>query len=302
MHNVDSRRQLAELQNVMAQTIMRPLTSTYQMRKRWTDGQPINRVANTFIKPNRRLSSGERLEIYNRQYWFRLLTCFYDDFTGVHAILGDRQFKKLAFAYLTRYPSSSFTLRNLGCHLTQFMAEEPEWIKSYYQLAMDMARLEWAHILAFDEAELTPINAESLRNLDPQSVHLTLQPYLSLLALNYPVDDLRIELKKGNEPRGDASNAMGHERRETHIRRVKRLKPKMIYLAVHRLENIVYYKRLEADAFQILTALRDGVSLNEACSRAGAVSTLPIEEQSQTIRQWFHDWTSFGWFVTPNSG
>ena len=32
-------------------------------------------AASEFIKPNDRLSSFERLEIYNRQYWFRLLDC-----------------------------------------------------------------------------------------------------------------------------------------------------------------------------------------------------------------------------------
>jgi hypothetical protein len=39
-------------------------------------------VAAEFIKPNDRLSSFERLEIYNRQYWFRVLDCLYDDYPG----------------------------------------------------------------------------------------------------------------------------------------------------------------------------------------------------------------------------
>jgi hypothetical protein len=67
-----------------------------------------------FIKPNNRLSSFERLEINNRCYWFRVLDCFYDDYPGLLAILGNRKFLKLATVCLERYPSESFTLRNLG--------------------------------------------------------------------------------------------------------------------------------------------------------------------------------------------
>jgi hypothetical protein len=36
--------------------------------------------AAVLIKPNDSLSSLERLEIYNRQYWFRLYSSFEDDF------------------------------------------------------------------------------------------------------------------------------------------------------------------------------------------------------------------------------
>ena len=39
-------------------------------------------IAAAFIKPNDRLSSFERLEIYNCQYWFRVLDCLYDDYPG----------------------------------------------------------------------------------------------------------------------------------------------------------------------------------------------------------------------------
>ena len=71
-------------------------------------------VVAEFIKPNDRLTSFERLEIYNRQYWFRLRDCFYDDYPGLRAVLGDGQFERLADAYLSKNPSQSFTLRNLG--------------------------------------------------------------------------------------------------------------------------------------------------------------------------------------------
>src|SRR5258707_10042659 len=108
---ISSRAQLRELQRVMAATLFRPLTPQWGMQKRWTDGSRMHDMAAEFIKPNDRLRSFERLEIYNRQYWFRVLDCLYDDYPGLRAILGERKFMKLATAYLARYPSDSYTLR-----------------------------------------------------------------------------------------------------------------------------------------------------------------------------------------------
>ena len=70
----------------MAGALFRPLTPKWGMQKRCTDGSRMEELAAAFIKPNDRLSSFERLEIYNRQYWFRVLDCLYDDYPGLRAI------------------------------------------------------------------------------------------------------------------------------------------------------------------------------------------------------------------------
>src|ERR1700722_2816105 len=160
-------REFLELQRLMAGTVMNPLTSAGDMQPKWRDGRAMKRVAATFIKPNDRLTSVERLEIYNRQYWFRLKDCFYEDYPGLRAILGDRRFERLACAYLERHPSQSFTLRNLGRQLVKFLEAEPRWIAPYRNLATDMARLEWAHVEAFDNEAQPPLKTDDLLGLDP---------------------------------------------------------------------------------------------------------------------------------------
>ena len=67
-------------------------------------------VADAFIKPNDRLTSFERLEIYNRQYWFRIIDCFYDDYPGLRAVLGERKFSQLCRAYLAKYHKNEATI------------------------------------------------------------------------------------------------------------------------------------------------------------------------------------------------
>src|SRR5437016_13857583 len=102
---ITSRKDLKELQRFMAQMLFRPLNKESRMQRKWTDGRSMEEMAESFIKPNDRLTSFERLEIYNRQYWFRVLDCFYDDYPGLRAVLGEKKFTRLAEAYLIRYPS-----------------------------------------------------------------------------------------------------------------------------------------------------------------------------------------------------
>ncbi len=53
---------------------MQPLTVGERMQPKRPMGGQCALWPAEFIKPNDRLRSFERLEIYNRQYWFRLLS------------------------------------------------------------------------------------------------------------------------------------------------------------------------------------------------------------------------------------
>ena len=73
---------LADLQREMAAAVMMPLTPDEVMRPTAPDGRAMTEVAASFIAPNSRLTSFERLEIYNRQYWFRVLYAIARGFSG----------------------------------------------------------------------------------------------------------------------------------------------------------------------------------------------------------------------------
>ena len=123
------------------------------MRATTPDGRSTSAVAESFIAPNSRLTAFERLEIYNRQYWFRVLGALAEDFPGLRAVIGGRRFDALSIAYLTAHPSRSFTLRNLGSKLPEWLAAHPEQAGRRHRLAVDVARIEWAFVEAFDSAE-----------------------------------------------------------------------------------------------------------------------------------------------------
>lgn len=279
---------------------MRPLTRNEGMQRTWSDGSATADVAAQFIKPNDRLDSFERLEIYNQQYWWRLLGNFAEDFRGLRAVLGERQFDKLAVAYLDHCGSMSWTLRNLGSRLEEFLRARPQLTAPHTALALDIVRVEWARVLAFDGEEKAPLPPEKVRDIPPELLRLGLQPYLVLLELTHPIDELLGKLKRLTDiETGSMSNAVSVARPRRRRRLTARPSRQPIYLAVHRQRFSVYYKRLAPEAYRLLCALRAGAPLDQACVVACDEATDAPEVLAGKLQAWFSEWMSFGWLIRP---
>jgi len=290
---------LAALQRTMARAVMQPLTDSERMQNTAPDGKSMRAYASRFIKPNDRLTSFERLEIYNRQYWFRVLSSMVEDFPGLRAVLGDRRFEAMSKAYLVDCPSRSFTLRNLGARLESWLWKNPKWAGAKQALAVDIVRLEWADIEAFDGMAEPALRPEDLRAEAGADLKLKLQPYVRLLDLKYPVDDLLLEVRKEDEDTDFASNAFQERHKRKRVQAVAKLKPAEIFLAVHRVDDSVYFRRIEREEFAILRALRDGKVLGKAIEAAFRRSRVPAEERAGLVQQWFQNWAALGWFCAP---
>ena len=290
---------LLNLQRRMARAVMTPLTNSERMRSVAPDGRSMRAVASQIIKPNERLTSFERLEIYNRQYWFRVLSAFAEDFPGLRAVLGGRRFDAMAKAYLIHCPSQSYTLRNLGSRLVDWLQKHPAWAGERQNLAVDMARLEWADIEAFDGLREPSLKPEDLAGVNPARLRLRLQQYISLLALRYPVDDLLLEVRKDSDDLDVASNTFSERHKRKRVSAVSKLKPSPIFLAVHRLDEDVYFRRLDREEFAILSALHAGKSLNSAIESGLRGSAIPPADRAARVEKWFHTWSGLGWFCQP---
>jgi len=287
---------LHDLQRRVFEVVSTPLTPSEHIQQRTRQGNSSKAIAEEIIKPNDRLTSLERLELYNRQYWWRLLGSLSDDFPGLRAVVGQRKFDRLSSAYLCDCPSQSFTLRNLGSKLEAWLREHPEFTHPRESLALDMVRLEWAEIETFDGAERRPLSAMELARLDPDST-LALQPHLRLLDLHYPVDTMLLAIRKQNDSIHDeTSNAVSGNHAEVSSPRIKTAKRSPVFLAVHRSDLVVYFKRLDAEAFALLAALQQGKTLSESIELAFQDSERSESEMASLARSWFELWTSWGWF------
>jgi hypothetical protein len=284
--------ELRDLQRLAGAVIMRPLSKQWGLQKTWIDQRKMHEVASEFIKPNDRLSSFERIEIYNRQYWFRLIDCMYEDYPGLLAVLGRVKFNKLIREYLSLHPSRSFTLRNLGGKLLEFIDLHPELVAPRFDLARDMLRFEWAQVVAFDGLAKPPIAVDDLLGQDPAKLKLSVQPYLSLLDLQYPIDEFVMRLKQ-DMSRGEASNAMDEksQSRQSRKKPVRMPRRQPVFVVVHRHDFSLYYKRLDPKAFAMLKEISRGVPLARAISKSRS-----MDLDAEQLGKWFANWAEIGWF------
>lgn len=283
---------LLELQRRMEQDVRRPLTAEFTMQPRPNDGESMEEIAAAYIRPNSELTSFERLEIYNRQYWFRVIGAVSEDYPALQALLGDERFDALVLAYLKQRPSTSWTLRDLSADLSQFLQQHSEFTGTRHRLAVDIARLEWAYVEAFDGAEIESLAADELAKLGPEST-LALQPHLRLLAVDYPVDEFVLAVKK---PEEKAVTSGAAQLRQTSVAvTLPEMTPERRYLAVHRYDDVVYYRTLEEGGFRLLAALQEGKTIAEA------LEVVAGEEQVATIEQTFALAAELGWFCYPTS-
>jgi hypothetical protein len=276
---------LLELQKRMGAALMRPLVAG----DRIDPEAPVD-----YIKPNDRLTSLDRLEIYSRSYWYRLFDSLIEDFPGLRAVLGQRAFDRLSKAYLTDLPSASWTLRNLGSRLEEWLRANPAFAGDRLDLALDMIRLEWAHVEAFDGKDEKVLGPEDLLELGP-AMRLSLQPHIRLIELRYPVDDLRVRVNADSEEHGTASNAKLKRTAGVLVRRIRRLPAEHIFLAVHRLNFMVYYRRLDAEEFRLLAGIGSGLAVGKAMETALEDSPVPVEELRRRVETWFAAWAEMGW-------
>ncbi|MGC1871938.1 MAG: DNA-binding domain-containing protein [Acidobacteriaceae bacterium] len=290
---------LLELQRRMAEDVMRPLTADFEMQPVAEDGSSTTAIADSYVKPNERLSSFERLEIYNRQYWFRVIESVAEDFPTLNAVLGDKQFDRLILAYLRENPSVSFTLRNLGSKLPQWLEDHAEFAPRRHDLLLDVARLEWAYVEAYDGADVPPLTTADFSNIAADST-LSLQPHLQLLQLKYPVDELVLAVHRETAPSDIMSNAASERK---HVKRtgLPKMKRSVVCLAVHRYENSVYYRRLDREAFLLLSALQKGAPLGIALETSFRDGTFTAEDQALKIQEYFAHASELGWFCKPSS-
>jgi putative DNA-binding protein len=282
---------LLDVQMLMASAIFAPLTSS----DRIDPG-----VDADYIKPNRGMTSAERLEIYSRSYWFRILDSLYEDFPGLRAVIGERAFRQLSRAYLADCPSHSFTLRDLGSRLPEWLDRNRRYAGKPQALAIDMARLEWAHIEAFDSVAEKALEPEDLLELGPDFC-ARLQPYIRLLDLTYPVDDLRIRVNAGDDERGATSNAALKQKRGGAPGRAIRLLPERIFIAVHRQDDVVYYRRLAHEEYLLLDAIRLETPIGPAIEGAFKRSSISEGAQQKLLEEWFANWARLGWLCPINS-
>jgi hypothetical protein len=223
------------------------------------------RIAEDIIKPGPELSAAERLELYHRQYWFRILDSLAEDFPILRRMAGDEMFWELIEAYLLDRPSESFTLRHLGEAFADHIEASPLLDESRRGWFGAIARIEYAFMKCFECAQSALPEAEDLA----ESV-IELQEHVQLLRLPYPADLC------WDWP--DLTPAAATA-------------PEEIHVAVWREPSgRSRQERLEASEVPLLEKLQHGIRLD------ALFDELPDPAPSEDdITRWFAKWQGYRW-------
>jgi hypothetical protein len=256
--------ELARLQHFMIAQLRR--------RQALTKDAELARAAAEHFTGNERVPPIEQLDIYREQFWLRHTSSLVEDFPGLGGILGQHDWERLAEEYLESVAPTDWSLRSLGDRLPEFVASR-QWLP-HGELCTDMARLEWAYIEVFDAPDVPPLDAARLAALDErawQSARIVLNPALRLLSVEYPVADLRRELRSG------AAEVPIPERAPQH-------------LAVFRVERELYDQPIDGVPFSLLKELEAGTSLIDAATRIVQRFPEHAGEIKAEVGSWFQAW------------
>ncbi len=113
------------------------------------------------------------------------------------------------------------------------------------------------------------------------------------------MDDLLLEVKRGDDTADFASNAIQERKKRSKVQAVAKLEPAQIFLAVHRLDFSVYFRRIEPEEFALLGALRSGKTIERAIELAFRKSAVPAADRAAFVQHSFQTWATLGWFCRP---
>ena len=107
-----------------------------------------------------------RLRIYSDAYYSRLTEALQANFPALAALLGERDFTRLAAEYIATHDSRFASIRYYGDELAQFLATEPRYRPM--PLLADLARWEWTMAAVFDAADADPVDVGAVSGKSPQ--------------------------------------------------------------------------------------------------------------------------------------
>ncbi len=255
------------------------ISAQLQSRKALPKDHALSASAASMIRKQGRLTPAERLEIYREQFWLRHTSSLVEDFPGLSGVLGQAAWASLVEGYLEAHPPRSYTLRDLGAQLPEYVAKQAALPN--HGLCRDMARLEWAYIEIFDAADSLPITAQALAAIPEnawQAAQIVLQPALRLLELDYPVAPLRRALIEARESGVEVALP---ERRE-HC------------LLLFRRDLQMFHEPVSRGAHALLTALTQRIPLVAACQQAQAAVPGEARAIEENLALWFQSWSARG--------
>lgn len=286
----DAPRQLVELQHWMQAVITHPdgvaAGIDSAAARAQIDVSPED--VETVVTRSRSLTSVERLHIYANAYYARLLECLAEEFPAVVHAVGDDAFGGLAFGYLQDFPSTSYTLGDLGSRFPDYLAETrppreneqggPDWA----DFLIDVARLHRLYSEVFDgpglegRALLQPDDLLAVPAERWDRVRFEFAPCFRLGTFQFPAHEYISAVRREQE--------------------AEIPEPADTFLAISRLDYRVRRWSLDREQHALLSTLASGRPLGDAIAATIAIGA-DLDSIAARLRDWFVEWSAGRFFV-----
>lgn len=279
---------LKKTQKWFASIITRPIDEDSRMNPISPSGTAMEEEACDYIRPSPALRPAQRIQIYNQQYWWRLLNILQEAYPLVTRLFGYYDFNQsIAIPYLVKYPPDSWSLNTLGENL-------PKWVREEYHasdkpLVQDAIDLDSAFNDSFVCAKGKPVTMENLptpgdiSSLLPVKLHL--QPHVHLFNFNYNLFEFRIEFLKQ-----DVDYWLHHD--------FPNLPADEKYFILYRtFRNDISWNEISHAQFKLLQYFKQGSSIENACNWLESQDEKIFDEASKKLHTWFQDWIVHQWLT-----
>lgn len=274
---------LKELQYWFAGIISRPIDMDNKINPLTPSGKSIEEEAANYILPSPTLTPGQRMEIYNQQFYWRLLDILHETFPLLVRLFGYRDFnEKLGFPYISTHLPDHWSLNQLGKKL-------PRWIEQHYhyvdkELVYTAALMDYDYSDCFVAPQYSAITADQLEKV--LEYPLFLQPNVKVYLFDYPFFDFREAMLK-EEPEYWEENDFPSLPKET-----------TGYILWRDCASNVGWIRLDVPEAAALKKFESGISFDALCDWLTEQPQWLADAATAHLQEWTHRWFVNEWLTS----
>lgn len=274
--------------------IGRPIDTQNRIHPVSPSGQSIEIEASEHIAPSPTLQPFQRIEIYNQQYWWRLLNIMHESFPLTVRLLGYFDFnQKIGFPYLTKYPPGHWSLSFLGDRIIKWCEEEYQ--EENKKLIKEALELDLSFTLCFVCGSVPSLTSDDLK--DPSEAEaifsqtLFLQPFIFLFDYEYSLPHYRMILLGQDCKYWNEQGLPVLEKTQ-----------KCYFVIFQSKNNDILWKEISFAEHFILSQFKKGSTIDHICELMEEQDPACFELVSANLQAWFHEWTQRGWlsFQSPD--
>lgn len=267
-------------QTVYVKNSLTPLQEEQMhMQKSIYLGHAMESLAADWIRSKDQFAPQDQLNVYINAYRARLYDVTAEDYPALKHYLGEQRFDELLNSFIENCPSDHFNIGRFSAKLPAYLAKKG----AKDTFALELCNLEKALSQLTDPKETTPLTAEHLAGLTPESLLKTIlypREALELFHFEYQVNRY-YQAFQNEHPLSQAEKISS-------------------YLAVFRHEDRVWRMDLEAEEFVMLQMLFQGMTVGTALEQWQSQSALTEAEAMTALSGWFARWMRNGLLAHPD--